>query len=1232
LSSVALRDEPARQQVVQDLDTCILVEAGAGSGKTSSLVARMVALIREGRCRTETLAAITFTRKAAQELRGRFQVAMEKALTGEVDAVKRERLSSGLDELDRCFLGTVHSFCAAILRERPIEANLEPDFQELDERDDAILLDRAWDEYLGSVHDARPEQLEGLQELGVDTQDLRDCYQALSTYPDVEVVRDPVPRPDLSAVRQELHNLLDWVEQVIPEEVPAKGWDGLQELLRTALQRRRVFSLDDDIVLLRLLADLDRSGGITQNRWRCADDAKQAKNRFEAFKSDSLASAIRQWREYRHARLIDFVMPAIEHCEGLKRDKSRLNYQDLLMGTAKLLGENPELRAYFQDRYTHLLVDEFQDTDPIQAEIMFYLTGQDQNEQDWRKLHPRPGALFVVGDPKQSIYRFRRADIDTYNEVKRLILASGGAVLHLTTNFRSVDTLGVWVNPVFRTLLTEDETRFQAAFEGLETVRGVNEDCHCGLQKISIPKVERNKASEIAKIDADRIAAWISQALSGGLSLSRTAEELRDGLTGMPRPGDFLILMRYRANMDIYASALESRGIPYQIAGGTGFSQSPELFDLLKLLRMLLDPGDPVRFLAVLRGSLFGISDSQFYRFKKAGGEFHLDSAIPEGLDADDGDVFDWAFEQLRRFRNWTQDLPVSAALESIMSELGSIPAALTGELGRSRAGYLMQCLELLADAERKGTTSLAGLVEYLSSLVEAGIEEEIDIAPGESNYVRIMNLHKAKGLEAAVVFLANPAKNAFHIPTVHICRTDGSPRGYFVIEKRKEYASEVLAQPAGWDAYCKTEQQYLSAEENRLLYVAATRAKDLLVVSAYEGKPEISPWNSFEAHLTDVPELEVCGDDEETAGAEEGMGLGAGDFDQARAGIKATRRIINAASYSHVPVTSFVEEKGLAPSRVVTRRGQSWGNVIHRLLDACARGKAGDIEVIAGNALIEERRSPKEVPRVLREVRRVLDSPLWKRVLSSGLHYSEVPFYIDSKIGKPEDAGEDTVISGTIDLVFKEGSGWAIVDFKTDTVSGEPQLASLVSYYAPQLEMYRKAWENVVGEPVDEVGLYFTSINKLVVTKSLTEKKHLEKLESSTEYDRPCELQPQTPLHQGKFLQIGDTAWEIEPQVEVVATNWSDCIEEILDEECCRIVANFVEKVIRFPDHVGFELVNDRGEVIAEAEVAWEQEMVALLRADQQEFREVFDAAGWKVFMADSGIVAEIEEALSRS
>jgi len=953
--------------------------------------------------------------------------------------------------------------------------------------EDALLLERAWAEHLASVQDAGPELLEALQSLDVEAQDLRDCYQALSTYPDVEVVRADAPRPDLTAVRQELYELLDWAEGVLLAEAPGHGWDGLQELLRTALQRRRIYNLDDDIMLLRLLADLDRAGQITQNRWRSPEEARQAKERFETFRSSHLVPALRQWREHRHAHLIDFVLPAIAHYEELKREQSRLNYQDLLMNTASLLKRNPEVRAYFQDRYTHLLVDEFQDTDPIQAEIMFYLTGQDRHEQDWRRLRPRPGALFVVGDPQQSIYRFRRADIDTYNEVKRLIAAAAGAVLRLTTNFRSVDALGEWANPVFQTLLTGGGTRFQAAFEGLDTVRVADDDHHCGLRVISIPKIKYHKAEEIGRADADRIAGWISRALVGGLPLSRTEEERRAGLTEQPGPGDFLILTRYKANMDLYARALESRRIPYQITGGEGFTQSPELLDLLKLLRALLDPGDPVRLVAVLRGSLFGISDSQLYRFRQAGGHFRIYEAIPDQLEAGDREAFDWAFEQLRRFRQWTQDLPVSAALEAIMAELGSVPAALTGELGRSRAGRLVQCLELLAAAGRSGVTTLAGLVERLAGMMEgAGIEEEINIAPRESGCVRIMNLHKAKGLEAPVVFLANPAKNAAHAPAVHICRTGGTPRGYFVIEKRKGYASEALGQPTGWEACCETERQYLDAEESRLLYVAATRARDLLVVSTYEGKPEINPWHPFDPYLADIPGLDAGSEDSEAACVAEGIALSASDFKQAKADIQAAWNAVSNASYSRAQVTSLVKEKESAPSRVATGRGQSWGNVIHRLLNACARGLSSNLETLAAKILEEEGRRPEEVAPAVQEVTNVLESSLWKRAIKSGQYYPEVPFYTTTKSEQPADGSDDTILSGTIDLVFKEADGWVIVDYKTDTVSGERQLAELVSYYTPQLELYRRAWESVVQEPVREVGLYFTSVGMWVTARKM--------------------------------------------------------------------------------------------------------------------------------------------------
>ncbi|MFZ5650707.1 MAG: UvrD-helicase domain-containing protein [Bacillota bacterium] len=1078
MNSRDLKDREARKAIIEDLDTCILVEAGAGSGKTHSLVERMVALVAGGKCTADRLAAVTFTRKAASELKGRFQLALEKAFASEQDPGKRKNLGRALDDLDRCFLGTIHSFCAAILRERPVEAGLDPEFEELDELEDALIREKAWEDYLAQVQVEAPGILDGLLQIDVEAQDLKDCYAALSTYPEVEIAGGDAPRPSLGEMRAELYKLLELAEEKLPSTVPAKGWDGLQKLLRKALGRRRVFNLDDDLALLRLLAALDREGAITQNRWLNKDDAKFMKSTFDGFRKNHILPALKAWREYRHSRVFDFVKPAVELYAGRRAEQSKLNFQDLLMITAGLLRENTEVRRYFQERFTHVLVDEFQDTDPIQAEIMFYLTGRDGDERNWRRIVPRPGALFVVGDPKQAIYRFRRADIDTYNEVKRLIAGGGGRVLNLTVNFRSVREIGDLVNPVFSTLLPGEATSYQATFTSLDTVRESEEGTASGARVITIPKVDWHKQQEIAEIDAARIASWIRRALDGGISLSRTEGEREAGLTESPRPCDFMILLRYKSNMDIYARALEKQGIPFHIAGGGGFSGSPDLAGVMKVLKAVMDPDDPVRLAAALRGSLFGLSDGLLWRFKKAGGRFNYNAPVPEDLDPGDRDVFLWAFELFKKFRDMTVKLPASAALENIVTELGVIPYTLTGELGKSRSGHIVQCMEFVAAAERRGITSFSSILEYLDLLLEAGVEEEINIAPREDDAVRLMNLHKAKGLEAPVVFLANPGKNASHPPDRHISRVGDNPRGYFVVKKESGYTTEIIGQPPGWDKYSEEEMRYLSAEETRLLYVAATRARNLLVVSTYSGKPELSPWSPLHGLLNGVPELEDNKIDRKEAAGIEGAALSREELEKAREGFVTMTAAANTPSYSVESVTSLVKGAGDGPERKSTGRGQSWGRVVHRVLEAYAKKAPPNLELFVDNVITVEGRAPEERDQVINLVNQIIKSDLWQRMLKSRRRFMEAPF---SAMDDSPENGRERIISGVIDLVFQEEDGWVIVDYKTDTVKGEEQLRELARCYSPQVEMYKRFWEKISGERVKEAGLYFTHLNRWV-------------------------------------------------------------------------------------------------------------------------------------------------------
>lgn len=1074
-----LKDEKARQDIINDLDRCLLVEAGAGSGKTSSLVQRMVALVKEGRCQVDTMAAITFTRKAAAELKGRFQLALEESLAEETDPVKRERLNQALGKLERCFLGTVHSFCAALLRERPVEAGVDPSFEELEDFDDTLLKRRAWEEYLLEVQLYKPEALAELKRIGCEPGDLFGFYETLLEYPDVDIVREELPVPDLSQVRDKLYQFLDWAEAALPAQVPPKGWDSLQELIRKGSRHRRVFDLNDPLQLVRLLNELDRKPDITQNRWDDKELAKSVLAVFEDFKDSYLLPALRQWREYCHYLLVSFVLPAVKDYQDIKAEKSKLNFQDLLMLTASLLKENPEVRGYFQKRYTHLLVDEFQDTDPIQAEIMFYLTGEDLSEKDWYNLRPIPGSLFVVGDPKQSIYRFRRADIDIYNEVKELLEKSGGRVLTLTTNFRSVQAVGDWVNSVFKGVFPEVANNCQAAFAPLNTVRDDGEDCAAGVSMFTIPKVKGNKKSKIIEMDAGQIARFIQRGLVGGYKLSRTPEEKKMGLTEMPQPGDFMILLRYKDSMDVYAKALEERKIPFQIAGGSGFSGSQEIRDLLNVFHAILDPGDPVHLLAVLRGELFGVSDNVLWKYKNAGGSFHIDAFIPDTLDAESREMIYGSFERLRRYRSWIQQLPASAAAVKIITDLGIIPYTAAGEQGNARAGYLMQSLELLSSAECQGTAAFCELVSYLEMLVETGIEEEIDLYPGDENVVRLMNLHKAKGLEAPVVILANPIKNVSSTPALHISRAGDKPCGYFLIEKKKQYKSEIIGQPLNWDKYCQVEEDYLNAEENRLLYVAATRAKNLLVVSTYPGKPTASPWSLFHGHLSDALIIDESDSSDMMSLTKKESSIQLSQLEHARSRFLTEDSTIKQSSYQTQAVTAIAKKGKEFPKRSDTGRGLSWGRVIHRVLESSIKEEQVNLDILIENVLAEEGRIPQEKEIVMEYVCGIMKSSFWERVLKSGKRYVEVPF---TQKESGSDSQKETLVSGVIDLVFLEEEGWVIVDYKTDTVREKDDLLRFVDYYSPQLDLYRRFWEDITGEKVVETGFYFTSINEYVI------------------------------------------------------------------------------------------------------------------------------------------------------
>ena len=622
------QDREQRERIVRELDRSVLVEAGAGSGKTTSLVDRMLALIGEGKGTVEHMAAVTFTRKAAAELKARFQVGLEEAVRSETEPARQARYAGAMSSLERLFAGTIHAFCSRLLRERPVEAGLDPDFTELEEDEDAALRDACWSEYVSALHVEGAPVLQRVMDLGLDPFALRGAYEAVALFPEVEVVREEVEEPDFAGVRKALKAYLDRARNDLPDEQPPKGWCPLQRVLRTALARARHLNLEDNPSLVQVLKGLEGRPKATLNRWPDADIARGQQKAFEGFRDGVVTPALNEWRCFCHAPIMDLAVPAVEHYRERREKESALNYNDLLLKASALVRDNPEVRGYFQGRFTHLLVDEFQDTDPIQAEVILLLAGEGVEETSWRKVRVRPGALFVVGDPKQSIYRFRRADIDTYNEVKRILRASGGLVLALTANFRSLPPVCAWANGVFEEQFPRESIREQAAFEGLDPYQEGQEG---GVRKITLPKVPYHREKEIVRLDAERIASFVAQAIEEGFPIHRTASEVQAGRGPHAGPGDFLILLRYRAHLAAYGKALEARGIPFQMTGAGDFGNSEEMAHLLSLLRAVAEPEDRISLVAALRGPFFGISDDLLYRYRRGGGRFSLYAHL-EGL------------------------------------------------------------------------------------------------------------------------------------------------------------------------------------------------------------------------------------------------------------------------------------------------------------------------------------------------------------------------------------------------------------------------------------------------------------------------------------------------------------------------------------------------------------------------------------------------------------------------
>ncbi|MBD3168526.1 MAG: AAA family ATPase, partial [candidate division Zixibacteria bacterium] len=993
---VILADQEDRDKIQRELDKNILVEAAAGTGKTTSMLRRMVELIRGGKCANiRQLAAVTFTRKAAAELKSRFQVEIEKAFK-QADGEEKKRLGKALENIEQCFVGTIHSFCGRILRERPVEANVDLAFEEADEETDWRVRQSAWEKYCADLLVNDEENIiEQLEQYGLTLIDLEGAFYRFADYPDVqhwEVPGDELQMPDIKPAAQAAQNYSDYMRGLRHRLPRFSGNDALipkyKAIPRIISHYKNLF---EPAQLMAVLEHFDTSGKIIQKEWAkekkfTREDAKKELENWTKFREMHVTPLLNTWRILRYRLIIPILKRAVKVYDSIRHEKGILNFQDLLIKTAELLRDKPNVRAYFRKRFTHLLVDEFQDTDPVQAEVMFLLTADDVNETDWRKCKPSPGSLFVVGDPKQSIYRFRRADIITYNEVKRLIRESGGEVVVLSTNFRTTGSIIDWVNNVFSPLpyIEEEEPqkemlRFNendtAESPGYVALRAGRTDGNQGtissLYSLNIPEDFAKKAN-VVEYEPELIARFIRYAIDTGITVSRTDREIDAGKSKFVDPSDFMILTWKKEHLGAYAKKLQDYGIPHQITGGNALNEVDALKLLHVCLKAVIHPENPAALVACLRSGLFGVSDAVLYRFKKKGGKFAYTSTVPEGLDEPERDQFKDIFNRLTQYSLWFSKLPALTAIGRTIDDLGLMAYSSAQTGGDVEAGSLAKAVEIIRSAQTEMWTT-AGIVEYLGQLTEHKENYDgITAFSRQKPVVRVMNLHKAKGLEAPVVFLANPFGEMKHPPDIHIDRAGDDTAGYLAIYKTSGYGrTTLIAHPQNWEERADKEYRFLQAEKLRLRYVAATRAGSAMVITQQTAKKNkhYNPWQCFEQYLFEAPLLTYPEEPPETEVEEFMM-----EFDSIESGlIKIMERasLLRSPSYGSINVKKLADSadpaeilkadvKLIKPEttgmneKVAGDHPAEWGSVIHALLDVAMCDENAPLIESAGNMLME--------------------------------------------------------------------------------------------------------------------------------------------------------------------------------------------------------------------------------------------------------------------------------------
>ena len=1133
-----LVDARARQVIERELHKTLVVEAAAGTGKTTALISRIVAVIRSGQTSLEQVVAVTFTEKAAGEMKLRLRAELDRARHEATAAAERAHLELALAALEVAHINTIHGFCADLLRERPIDAGIDPQFAVLDEAAAEALLREAfrnWFERALSDPGAglrrmlrrrnwRSERSTPREELLRACRDLveyRD-FDAPWGFPEFE--REPLldelllrfrglasfkglaqrPSDPLARAMSEFQHFIDELDA--RERVQERDYDALEVELSEFLQRKaRAIS---GVGSGRLYGpSLDRSAVVAER-----DEVKASLERFVALAEADLAAHLRQE-----------LIGVVHERERLKRQLGALDFVDLLSRTRDLLVKSRSVREQLQRRFTHLFIDEFQDTDPLQAEILMLLASDSADATDYRELRTRPGKLFVVGDPKQAIYRFRRADVTLYERIKSELLAQGAELLHLTTNFRSLPSIQAAVNTAFAAAMIATADGSQAEYVALAEFRP-EAAAQPGVIALPVPEPYGSwwKPTKAAISDSyphavGAFVEWLLQA-SGW----QVTDE--SGLVPIKPRHICLLFKRFQSyygdTTRPYVQSLEARGIPHILVGGRSFHDREEVVAVRVALEAIEWPDDELSVYAFLRGPLLCVSDEELLCFRADFSRLLPLQRFSDEQRAKHPAVID-GLELLRGLNLERNRRPVADTVERLLSETRAHASLAMWPSGEQALANALAIVDLARNFDGRGGTSFRAFVEALEEQAERGQGGEAPIVEEGTEGVRLMTVHKAKGLEFPVVILCDPTAPA---------KTTTAFR--FTDAARKLSAHAIC----GCRPFELIENEALArrhddAELVRLSYVAATRARDLLVVPVIGDlsartldvgwcdvlAPALYPSDSERQEAAPAPGCPAFGTDsvlsrsaQTQATPEDAVAPGlhrspAGSplvwWDprtlrlrvEAIGGVRQqkllaesprsqeaslayaawqarTRETIANASRPSVVTHTMTElskqpfsapatavVETTDPSRAGRPRGARFGTLVHAVL----AGAPFDSDRAALSAL------SRSVSRLLgateEETAAAVDA-VAGALAHPRLRAAARSADVRREVAVAEQRADGSIAEGVIDLAYRSEQGWIVVDFKTDVT------VASVGPYAEQLALYVAAVQRATGEPTSGV------------------------------------------------------------------------------------------------------------------------------------------------------------------